>query len=97
MLPVNAKRRCEQFHIQAVTPFTALPTEVAQGSRAAGAIPGSAFRNALEHMLKLWNGLGVFLINRVLSAGVRERPWRHPVPSSALLIGPGETRWRDEL
>jgi len=34
---------------------------------------------------------------RVLSAGVRERPWRHPVPSSALLIGLGETRWRDEL
>ena len=34
---------------------------------------------------------------RVLSAGVREWPWRHPVPSSALLIGLGETRWRDEL
>jgi transposase len=33
----------------------------------------------------------------VLSAGVRERPWHQPVPSSALFIGPGETRWRDEV
>jgi menaquinone-dependent protoporphyrinogen oxidase len=37
------------------------------------------------------------LVEGVLSAGVRERPWRHPVPSSALLIGPGDTRWSDEL
>jgi hypothetical protein len=35
--------------------------------------------------------------DRVLSAGVRERSYHQPVPSSALFIGPGETRWRDEV
>ena len=50
----------------------------------------------LAHRKPNPEGLGRDLF-RVPSAGVRERPWRPPVPSSAHLSGPGETRWRDEL
>ncbi len=42
-------------------------------------------------------GAPLVLLHGVLSAGVRESRRGEPVPSSAHLMRPGETRWQDGL